>query len=100
MDLATRRTIREIEGDDADIATYRDADGKPYQEMVGRIRQRLGLYSLAYQRLDDLVEAIGLPREQLCTYCWTGEDISKPNGCTHGCSHCPSPCAATAGTVV
>ena len=100
MDLATRRTIREIEGDDADIATYRDADGKPYQEMVGRIRQRLGLYSLAYQRLDDLVEAIGLPRERLCTYCWTGEDISKPNGCTHGCSHCPSPCAASAGTGV
>ncbi|HRR32693.1 MAG TPA: amidophosphoribosyltransferase [Kiritimatiellia bacterium] len=94
MDLATRRFIREIEGENADIAKYRDPDGSPYQDMVGRIRQRLGLYSLAYQRLDDLVEAIGLPREKLCTYCWTGEDVSKPNGCTHGCSRCPSQCAA------
>jgi amidophosphoribosyltransferase len=94
MDLATRRFIREIDGDNADIAMYRDPDGAPYQEMVGRIRQRLGLSSLAYQRIDDLVEAIGLPRNKLCTYCWTGEDVAKPNGCTHGCSRCPSPCAA------
>lgn len=92
MDLATRRIIREIEGDNADVAAYLDPDGKPYQEMVGRIRQRLGLASLAYQRLDDLVAAIGLPREKLCTYCWSGEDISKPNGCTHGCSRCGEPC--------
>jgi amidophosphoribosyltransferase len=66
--------------------------------MVGRIRQRLGLSSLAYQRIDDLVEAIGLPRDKLCTYCWTGEDVAKPNGCTHGCTHCPSPCAAKSVT--
>ena len=96
MDLATRRTIREIEGDNADVAKYRDPDGIPYAEMVGRIRQRLGLSSLAYQRLDDLVEAIGLPREKLCTYCWTGEDISKPNGCTHGCSRCENQCVSGA----
>ncbi len=98
LDLATRRFIREIEGDNADIAAYRDPDGAPYQEMVGRIRQRLGLSSLAYQRIDDLVEAIGLPRDKLCTYCWTGEDVAKPNGCTHGCTHCPSPCAAKSVT--
>lgn len=94
MDLATRRIIREIEGDNADVAAYLDPDGTPYQEMVGRIRQRLGLSSLAYQRLDDLVEAIGLPREKLCTYCWSGEDVSKPNGCTHGCARCAEPCAS------
>jgi amidophosphoribosyltransferase len=94
FDLATRRTIREIEGDNADVAAYRDPDGQPFKEMVGRIRQRLGLASLAYQRLDDLVEAIDLPKASLCTYCWSGEDVSKPNGCTHGCTHCESPCAA------
>ncbi|MEI7899905.1 MAG: amidophosphoribosyltransferase [bacterium] len=96
MDLATRRTIREIEGENVDVSKYRDPDGKPYGEMVGRIRQRLGLASLAYQRIDDLVAAIGLPREKLCTYCWTGEDISKPNGCAHGCTRCEIPCAAGA----
>jgi len=40
--------------------------------MVDRIRKRLNLTSLQYQTLDDLVEAIGLPREKLCTYCWNG----------------------------
>ena len=100
MDLATRRFIREIEGDNADVAKYLDPDGTPFKEMVGRIRQRLGLSSLAYQRLDDLVEAIGLPREKLCTYCWSGEDVSKPNGCTHGCGHCASPCAAVTPTAL
>lgn len=94
LDLSTRRFIREIEGERADIACYRDPDGAPYKEMVGRIRQRLGLFSLAYQRLDDMIAAIGLPRESLCTYCWTGEDISKPNGCSHGCANCREQCAA------
>ncbi len=97
MDLATRRTIREIEGESADVEKYRDPDGGPFKEMVGRIRQRLGLFSLAYQRLDDLVEAIDLPRQSLCTYCWSGEDVSKPGGCSHGCQSCASPCAAVAG---
>ena len=46
------------------------------QGLVGleQIRERLGLTSLRYQRLDDLVEAIGLPREKVCTYCWDGAE--------------------------
>jgi amidophosphoribosyltransferase len=40
--------------------------------MVEAVRERLGLTSLRYQRLDDLVAAIGLPKEKLCTYCWDG----------------------------
>jgi amidophosphoribosyltransferase len=42
--------------------------------MVERIRARLHLTSLQYQRLDDLVAAIGLPKEKLCTYCWDGAE--------------------------
>jgi amidophosphoribosyltransferase len=38
--------------------------------MIERIRQRLGLTSLKYQRLDDMIKAIGLPKEKLCTHCW------------------------------
>lgn len=91
MDLVTRRTIREIEGDAADPAKYRDPDGAPYREMVGRIQKRLGLSSLGYQRLDDLSKAIGLPTTKLCTYCWTGQDVAKPS-CQHGCAHCPASC--------
>ena len=40
--------------------------------MVERIRQSLRLTSLQYQRLDNLVAAIGLPKERLCTHCWDG----------------------------
>ena len=99
MDLATRRTIREIEGDHADVSAYRNPSGAPYQEMVGRIQKRLGLSSLAYQKLDDLTHAIQMPKSQLCTYCFTGEDIAKPNGCQQGCSHCAAPCTSTATPV-
>ena len=42
--------------------------------MVNVIRERLGLTTLKYQRLPDLVAAIGLPKEKLCTYCWDGAE--------------------------
>jgi amidophosphoribosyltransferase len=40
--------------------------------MVEQIRKRLKLTTLKYQRLEDLVEAIGLPKEKVCTHCWDG----------------------------
>lgn len=71
LDLAGPRAIREL-GEKADILLeeYADADSEHYGAMVERIRRRLGLTTLAYQRLDDMIEAIGLPKERLCTYCW------------------------------
>ena len=83
-DLITRRYIRDREGANADVSKYLDPDGQPYKDMVEYIRKNLGLTSLAFQRLDDLVSAIGLPKERLCTYCWDGKDISCPGGCP-GC---------------
>jgi amidophosphoribosyltransferase len=75
MDLAGRRALRELEGvEDHVPAKYLDPDSDSYREMVERIRRRLDLTSLTYQRLEDLVGAIGLPREKLCTYCWDGAD--------------------------
>jgi len=75
MDLAARRAIRELEGsDEAPVGTYADCQGKKYCAMVDRIRQRLGLTSLEYQKLEHLVEAIGLPKDKLCTCCWDGVD--------------------------
>jgi amidophosphoribosyltransferase len=41
--------------------------------MVNRICHQLGLTTLQYQQLDHLIEAIGLPRDKLCTYCWEGD---------------------------
>ncbi|MFH1022056.1 MAG: amidophosphoribosyltransferase [Planctomycetota bacterium] len=75
LDLAARRAIREIEGrDGVHLAEYA-RDGSPrYEKMVERIRRRLNLTTLKYQRLADLVEAIGLPKEKLCTFCWDGAE--------------------------
>jgi amidophosphoribosyltransferase len=80
MDLATRRAIKELEGDaNAHLDEFADPDTERHAAMVERIRQRLGLTTLKYQKLTDLVEAIGLPKEKLCTYCWDGTEPCK--GC-------------------
>ncbi len=73
MDLAARKAIRELEGGPGQhLDEYADPDSDRHAEMVERIRARLNLTTLRYQRLDDLVEAIGLDREKVCTYCWNG----------------------------
>ena len=75
LDLAARQAIKELEGeDDMHLDDYADPDSERYAAMVERVRQQLGLTSLKYQRLDDLVEAIGLPKSRLCTYCWDGAE--------------------------
>ena len=51
---------------------YSDPDSEKHKEMVAQIARNLDLDSLIYQRLDDLVAAIGLPKEKLCTHCWDG----------------------------
>jgi len=73
LELATRKAINQLEGtEDVDIKKYSDPDTEEYKSMIERIRKNLGLTSLQYQKLDDLIEAIGLPREKLCTHCWDG----------------------------
>jgi len=75
LDLAGRTAIHEIEGkDNKDPKEYGCPCSEKYCAMVEKIRQRLKLTSLQYQRLEDLVEAIGLPKEKLCTYCWDGAE--------------------------
>jgi len=73
LDLAGRKAIMEIEGsDDKFLDEYACAGSDKNLEMVEKIRERLGLTSLKFQRLDDLVKAIGLPKDRLCTHCWDG----------------------------
>jgi len=73
LDLAGRRAIHEIEGRaDTNLADYTDSSSDHYRAMVERIRRRLGLTTLKYQELGDLVAVIGLPKAKLCTYCWDG----------------------------
>lgn len=71
LDLAGRRAIKAIEGTAEKVPEdYSDPDSAKYREMVEIIRKELNLTSLQYQRLGDMVEAIGLDKSQLCTYCW------------------------------
>ena len=71
LDLAGRSVIHEIEGsEDVDMDQYLIPGSEKYSEMIGKIKQRLRLTTLQYQRLEDLVDAIGLPKAELCTHCW------------------------------
>jgi len=72
-ELAARRAIRALEGRDIEeVADYCDASTKKYKQMVDWIARDLEVTSLRYLTLHDMVAAIGLPKEKLCTYCWTG----------------------------
>jgi len=75
LELAGRAAIKQLEGERVqDLGPYANPDSDQYQAMVECIRCRLKLTSLKYQRLEDLVAAIGLPKEKLCTYCWDGAE--------------------------
>ena len=77
MELITRRVIVELEGGmptDEMLAEYANPDSERYQKMVDKICEKLGFTSLRYHRLDDLIEATGLPESDLCTYCWSGKE--------------------------
>ncbi len=71
LDLAGRKAIAELEGtEDKHLTEYAVAGSDRNLAMVDNIRHRLKLTSLRYQKLEDLVAAIGLPKEKLCTHCW------------------------------
>jgi amidophosphoribosyltransferase len=73
LDLAARKAIFELQGQAVEnLAEYADPDSDRHKAMVEQVRRRLGLTSLGYQRLEDLVAAIGLPKQKLCTHCWDG----------------------------
>ncbi len=73
MDLATHKAVQKIEGkENVDMKEYSDCNSEKYKAMVEQIRKDLGLTTLKFQKLNDLIEDIGLPKEKLCTHCWDG----------------------------
>lgn len=73
LDLATHAAVFQLTGKEySDMREYSDTANGKYNEMVEQIRKNLGLTSLKFQKLNDLVNAIGLPKEKLCTHCWDG----------------------------
>jgi amidophosphoribosyltransferase len=74
LDLAARRAIKKLQGNDSiDLDKYCDHNCEEYKHMVDHIAKQLGFSSLKYQDLPDMLDAIGLPHENLCTYCWNGK---------------------------
>ena len=80
LELITRRVIKKLEGIEGDeipadiLAQYAASDTEKHEAMVEEIRQILKFDSLKFQKLEDTVEAIGVDRCNLCTYCWDGKE--------------------------
>ena len=76
MELIARKKIQELEGDEGQnhIAEYADGKTERGKCLLKSICEELGFDSLGYQSIDGLLEAIGLDRSKVCTYCWTGEE--------------------------
>ena len=76
MDLLARRVVHKLEGDEG--AMHLDEYSNPSTErgkcLVKTICEDMGFDSLSYQTLDGMLEAIGIDREKICTYCWNGKE--------------------------
>ena len=76
MDLITRRVILELEGEEGfeHLDEYCDGTTERGQKMRQAICDKFGFTSLEFQTLDGIIEAIGLPADEICTYCWNGKE--------------------------
>ncbi|WP_294473901.1 amidophosphoribosyltransferase [uncultured Intestinimonas sp.] len=76
MELLARRTIQALEGDEGQehLNEYTDASTQRGQCMLQAICREMGFDSLGYQSLEGLLEAIGIDRTKICTYCWSGRE--------------------------
>ena len=76
MELLARRVVQQLEGDEGQkhLEEYADASTERGQCLLKTICEEMGFDSLGYQSIDGLLEAIGLDRSKVCTYCWTGKE--------------------------
>ncbi len=77
MELIARRVVSQEEGGEVDrtiLEDYCNPDSDRYHKMLDEIRKQMGFTSLAFNRLDDMMAAVGIDRDKLCTYCWDGKE--------------------------
>lgn len=77
MDLITRRVIARLENGnvtDEILQEYANPDSEKYERMVEEIRKEMHFTSLRFIRLDDMLDAVGIDKCKLCTYCWDGKE--------------------------
>ncbi len=73
LELIARRMIKELEGDDSkDLDKYAETNSEQYNKMVDCIRRKLNITTLRFNTVEDLITAIGLPKECVCTHCYNG----------------------------
>lgn len=75
LELIARRMVRKVEGENVDRAIldqYADPTTDRYAHMLDMIRDQLNFDSLSYNRLDDMIDSVGIDPDKLCTYCWNG----------------------------
>ena len=56
------------------LAENADPNSEKYERMVEEMRKEQGFTSLRFNRLDDMLEATGVDKCKLCTYCWNGKE--------------------------
>ena len=76
MDLLARRMVQQLEGNEGQkhLEEYADSSCERGKCLLHAICEQFGFDSLSYQSLEGMLEAIGIDREQVCTYCWTGKE--------------------------
>ncbi len=74
-ELAARRVIKKMMGKKHfDIETFIDYKSPLHKKMIKIIQEEIGVTSLKYQTIDNMVNSIGLSKEKLCLYCWNGKE--------------------------
>ena len=76
MELISRRVIFKLEGEEGfnHIDEYADGSTERGKALRREICDERHFASLEFQSLENIIQAIGLPREDLCTYCWDGKE--------------------------
>ena len=76
MELLARRKVQDLEGDEGQkhLEEYADAATERGQCLLRSICEEMGFDSLGYQTIDGLLESIGIDKDRICTYCWTGRE--------------------------
>ena len=77
MELIARQIVAKEEGDEVAreiLEDYCNPDSDRYHAMVDGICKKMGFTSLRFNRLDDMLKAVGIDPGTMCTYCWNGQD--------------------------
>ena len=77
MELIARQVVAEEEGAEVErsiLYDYANPDSDRYHKMLDKIKEKMGFTSLAFNRLDDMMDAVGIDKDKLCTYCWNGQE--------------------------